>query len=454
MNPISRSGIREDITRPSLHAKYFYDKKHFGDEIIDDKDDDDYDVEYVNENHDNGTNDGEESPKKRKKILKCEICHSQIERSKSGSNENFRNEMSSNIYDFKLCQHCERYYTIQSGSDCDLSGNVSCHSTMSCYLVSSNNLCEKNRKNLNTTHQNCEMQSLTNHKQTSHHCLREFSETEQAHQTDLCNGLNKAHLNTDNTKKSDSNYYDQFNKNDNESILTKMRIRSEVIGIYSRRPIQCPRLDCAVNVAFSALTNHFLFDHPEVPILDVEPDDKNTLVINFASLLCNSSCCLAVLLVSNKFTGPESNMSNGNQIHPKHRDRLPLPVLAARLHYVVNDTIHDDVNSRDKSSGNGDIIIAWISGLDITYVGDLRCTIQAMDNLGCNSIRSLSYRGPINSLRSAQCPKEVFLTGDCLILHEGMLKHLTTDSSTVNINRTCKEVLYINSEIDVTVSKV
>lgn len=115
MNPISRSGIREDIIRPSLRAKYFYDKKHFGDEIIDDKDDDEYDVEYANENHDNDAYEGEESSKKKKKILKCEICLSQIGVSESGSNENFRNGMSSNTYDHKLCQHCERYYTIQSG---------------------------------------------------------------------------------------------------------------------------------------------------------------------------------------------------------------------------------------------------------------------------------------------------------------------------------------------------
>ncbi|KAK0092911.1 hypothetical protein PV326_000330 [Microctonus aethiopoides] len=438
MNPISRSGMRENITRPSLHAKYFYDKKHCGDEmgVIDDKDDDDYNVEYANGNHDNNAYKGEESPKKRKKILKCEICHSQIGHSESGSNENFRNEMSSNTHDHKLCQHCERYYTIQSGSDCDLSGNGSHHSTMSCSRMSSNSLSEENRNNSNTRYQNYEMQSLITHKQTPRHCLPGFSETKQVLQTDLCIGWNMAHFNADNIKKSHSNYCDQFDRNDDESILTKMRIRSKVIGVCSRRPIQCPRLDCAVNVAFSALTHHFLFDHPEVPILDVEPGDKNTLVISFTSLLCDSSYCLAVLLLSKKFTGSESNIFNGNQIHPKHRDRLPLPVLAARLHYATTDAIHDDVNSRDKSSNKNDIIIAWISGLDITYVGDLCCTIQAVDNLGCNSIRSLSYRGPINSLRSAQQPKEVFSTGDCLILHEGMLNHLTTDSSTVNINVT------------------
>lgn len=68
----------------------------------------------------------------------------------------------------------------------------------------------------------------------------------------------------------------------------------------SRRPIRCPRLDCAVNVAFSALTHHFLFDHPEVPILSVEPGIKSTLIVSFAALSCDSSRCLALLLVSGK----------------------------------------------------------------------------------------------------------------------------------------------------------
>lgn len=70
----------------------------------------------------------------------------------------------------------------------------------------------------------------------------------------------------------------------------------------SRRPIQCPRLDCAVNVAFSALANHFIFDHPEIPILTVSPDEKITLIINFDGLDYDSSHCLALLLVSDKLT--------------------------------------------------------------------------------------------------------------------------------------------------------
>lgn len=70
----------------------------------------------------------------------------------------------------------------------------------------------------------------------------------------------------------------------------------------SRRPIHCPRLDCSLNVAFSALTHHFLFDHPEVPILSVEPGVESTLIISYGALSCNSSRCLALLLVSGKLS--------------------------------------------------------------------------------------------------------------------------------------------------------
>lgn len=70
----------------------------------------------------------------------------------------------------------------------------------------------------------------------------------------------------------------------------------------SRRPIRCPRLDCSVNVAFMALTHHFLFDHPEVPIVSVEPGAESTLVVSYGALSYNSSRCLALLLVSGKLS--------------------------------------------------------------------------------------------------------------------------------------------------------
>ena len=83
---------------------------------------------------------------------------------------------------------------------------------------------------------------------------------------------------------------------------SETRVNGHIVTECSRRPIRCPRLDCAVNVAFSALTHHFMFDHPEVPILSVEPGAKSTLIVSFAALSCNSSRCLALLLVSGKLS--------------------------------------------------------------------------------------------------------------------------------------------------------
>ena len=82
---------------------------------------------------------------------------------------------------------------------------------------------------------------------------------------------------------------------------SEMKVNGQITEC-SRRPIQCPRLDCAMNVALSALTHHFLFDHPEVPILSVEPGAKSTLIVSFSALTCGSSRCLALLLVSGKLT--------------------------------------------------------------------------------------------------------------------------------------------------------
>lgn len=68
-------------------------------------------------------------------------------------------------------------------------------------------------------------------------------------------------------------------------------------------------------------------------------------------------------------------MFNGSQINPKYRNRLPLPVLAARLHCtdqcIPNDKINKKKNFREK-----DIIIAWVAGLDIGNTNKLLCSIQ------------------------------------------------------------------------------
>lgn len=85
---------------------------------------------------------------------------------------------------------------------------------------------------------------------------------------------------------------------------SEIKVKSSLVSSVecSRRPIRCPRLDCSKNVAFLALTHHFLFDHPEVPVLYVDPGTESTLIVSYGALSCNSSRCLALLLVSGKLS--------------------------------------------------------------------------------------------------------------------------------------------------------
>ena len=95
-------------------------------------------------------------------------------------------------------------------------------------------------------------------------------------------------------------YCSLIRKDETETSNSEIRINGQMVSDCSRRPIRCPRLDCAMTVALSALTHHFLFDHPEVPILSVEPGAKTTLIVSFNALTSGTSKCLALLLVSGK----------------------------------------------------------------------------------------------------------------------------------------------------------
>ncbi|XP_071560703.1 uncharacterized protein [Temnothorax nylanderi] len=215
---------------------------------------------------------------------------------------------------------------------------------------------------------------------------------------------------------------------------SEIKVKSSSVDC-SRRPIRCPRLDCSVNVAFSALTHHFLFDHPEVPILSVEPGAESTLIVSYGALSCNSSRCLALLLVSGKLSDSSARLFGGIQINPKYRNRLPLPVLAARLHSSRNYACCKEVHAGGEGQGEKDMIIAWVAGLDVGDTADrLRCSIQAVDSIENGGFRSLTYTGPVTSLRAAQCPRDVFLAGDCIVLHEGLISHITSGCTSLNVN--------------------
>jgi hypothetical protein len=60
--------------------------------------------------------------------------------------------------------------------------------------------------------------------------------------------------------------------------------------------------------------------------------------------------------------------------------------------------------------------------------------LQAVDNIENGGFRSLTYTGPVTSLRTAQCPRDVFLAGDCIVLHEGLIGHITSGCTSLNVN--------------------
>ena len=101
-------------------------------------------------------------------------------------------------------------------------------------------------------------------------------------------------------------------------------------------------------------------------------------------VLCKNhrqSCTLTFIIhcYKKKNRGPASRLFNGSQIHPKYRNRLPLPVLAARLHCTNRYTAPDEGHAGGEGHPGGDVVIAWVAGLDIGNVtaGSLRCSIQA-----------------------------------------------------------------------------
>lgn len=74
-----------------------------------------------------------------------------------------------------------------------------------------------------------------------------------------------------------------------------------------------------------------------------------------------------------RFRGPAARQFNGSHVHPRYKNRLPLPILAARLHCNASKTSHEDGHDNGR-----DVVIAWVAGLDIgnTTTGALRCSIQ------------------------------------------------------------------------------
>ncbi|XP_076389209.1 uncharacterized protein LOC100881262 isoform X2 [Megachile rotundata] len=391
----------------------------------------------------------------------CAICHLTLGNINSNLNHNIPCSQR-----HALCQRCIQHFTIQLDPGCIL-----CHAQ---YQQSNINLSQESNISLNSMKSHSKRSQAiwyqSEYQPRHHQQVQQYIpiNTEQSYASPWNQNYSSAasnieknsleHYNNDSETSFDyerskeqnnaqkernkdvakrNQQYSQYNlfeKGNVDSYTSEARVNGQITFECSRRPIRCPRIDCAINVAFSALTHHFIFDHPEVPILSVEPGIKSTLVVSFSALSPDSSRCLALLLVSGKLSDPVARLFNGNQMNPKFRNRLPLSVLAARLHCRNQCTSVDKIN---KDFHEKDVIIAWVAGLDIGNTKQkLICSIQAIDKIDTEGLRSLTYTGPINSLRTAQCPEDIFSTGDCIVLHEGLLGHITSDCATLNVNVT------------------
>ncbi|XP_008560408.3 uncharacterized protein LOC103580441 [Microplitis demolitor] len=367
--------------------------------------------EYDREEEDDDKEDND-LEKKLSRLGLCAACHLTVDTTNRGYDKSLLcNE------GHVVCQRCIRHYSLDPDEDCLLcadseknsptsnDSNLVYEDTYPVYDLENNNL------NLNL---NSPDSSSANNKNNQ-------SKTRANPDSFIVNSRNEPEARDKTTRQADLELsYTSLTSSE------RLGVGSSQITDCSRRPIHCPRLDCAINITFSSLVHHFVFDHPEVPIMSIEPGIKSTLIINASSLSRDSSLCLAILLISGKLTAPVTRLFNGNQIHPKYRNRLPLPVLAARLH--SNHPCPDPNNPQRHETQ----VIAWIAGLDVASIGTLRYTIQVVDDLEDN-VRSLAYSGPITSLRIAQRPREVLQNGDCLIIHQGLVNQLTA-AGNLNIN--------------------
>ncbi|XP_034175240.2 uncharacterized protein LOC117601971 [Osmia lignaria lignaria] len=387
------------------------------------------------------------TPRKNAMLGLCAVCHLTLGNINSNFNHNIPCSQG-----HALCQRCVQHFTIQIDPGCIL-----CHAQ---YQQSNIALAQESNISLNSIklrprrpqvprfqseYQSKHHQSIQQHEQSyikswnqnyssvadniernSLECYNNDSETSSDYERG--NNVQKEKVKDAGKRNQQYSQCNLYEKGNADSYVSEARVNGQISMECSRRPIRCPRIDCAINVAFSALTHHFIFDHPEVPILNVEPGIKSTLIVSFSALSSDSSRCLALLLVSGKLSDPVARMFNGNQMNPKFRNRLPLSVLAARLNCR---------NQCKNDLGEKDVIIAWVAGLDIGNTKEkLLCSIQAIDKIDTEGLRSLTYTGPINSLRTAQCPEDIFSTGDCIVLHEGLLSHITSDCATLNVNVT------------------
>ncbi|KAL0266557.1 UNVERIFIED_CONTAM: hypothetical protein PYX00_009067 [Menopon gallinae] len=204
-------------------------------------------------------------------------------------------------------------------------------------------------------------------------------------------------------------------------------------GEPSKRPIRCPTHLCGRNIAVTALTSHFSFDHPDVPPVNVDFDVSSHLFVVPDVIPFNYGRCVAMLLIPNRLE-PINSVSQSNFINsPKGKNCLPLVVMASRLDCVTNPQNANTTEENRAEMNQGDfrirenmkspLLVIWLAGIEANT--SIFTTLQVTEKQ--TNIRSVVYTGPVTSLRSCQNTTKVFEQGDCLVIHSGMLENIIGD---------------------------
>lgn len=67
--------------------------------------------------------------------------------------------------------------------------------------------------------------------------------------------------------------------------------------LFGYRPIRCPTHFCGRNIAVTALSSHFCFDHPDVPPVNLDLDVNSHLFVDPDTIPFNYAKCMALLLI-------------------------------------------------------------------------------------------------------------------------------------------------------------
>ncbi|XP_067001091.1 uncharacterized protein [Anabrus simplex] len=178
--------------------------------------------------------------------------------------------------------------------------------------------------------------------------------------------------------------------------------------MLSHRPIHCPKTPCHSTVAVASLTAHFTFDHPDVPLLTVDPGVKSHLWLSPSSIPLEVSRCVALLLVSGRSRKSSRSISNLTPSMAKFHNREPLPLMTTRTRMIGDRS--ESMNGSGDSTDDATVLI-WISDVD----SGVKYTLEVYS--GQNPERSISSTCPVVSLREPQTPRSVYRRGDAVILH-------------------------------------